>query len=197
MAIKRTKEVETQDINPEFNEALKKAFTYQTIGELYSDAFKVGKKEILSWIEHNDEGFEIEASKQCKTEFGGITLQQKTTYDIDKDALHELVEDGTVNLISLLQISSIKASDLKKILPAKKFAEITEAHESESFVFRATSDFKSQVAEEFDIEEILLSTITAEEKPVKKKATPKKKVPKAKPIKGETVEDEIDDILGK
>jgi len=183
MAIKRATEKEkNQELNPEFENALEKAFTYQTIGTLYSDAFKSGKKEILKYIEENDDGFEIEMSKQCKTEWGGITLQEKTNYDIDKDALMELVEDGTVNIVSLLQIANIKASDLKKILPAKAFADITTESKTESFVFRGTSEFKAKVAEDFEIESIELSA--SEPEPVKaapkKKATPKKKAAKKK-----------------
>lgn len=203
MAIKRKpKATEEKSFPQEFDTAVRKAFQLQQISEIYKEAFDGEKKEIIAYLEDNDDGVEISTGPggSIKHTCGTIMYQVRETPVFDNDVLAELVQSGEVNLLTLLEICKPKASDLKKVLGTKRYEEVlVEVKESEYLVMKANSSFKEEVRETFDLGGKTTVSFEEEEaakpKAAPKKATPKKASAKFSKTDLDDADDEIASIL--
>jgi hypothetical protein len=205
MAIKRAKkEAEIlQEFDAKFDSDIRNAFTAQVLSKQYEAEFKDYKADVLTYLETNDDGFEVELGKAFKHPCGSINIQTRKSYVYDKDALAAMVASGALDLGALLELCKPKDSEIKTLLGTKKFAEVAEEKCTESVVFKATPAVKDEIAEMFQADHATRaeSKVVISE-PVKAKVKKKAIEAKAKaPKKGvitkelENVDDEINSIL--
>lgn len=213
MAIKKREDKKTSNVLPgDLDNMVHKAFTEQFLSSKYEELFKDSKAEVLKYIESSDE-IEITQGEGFKTEYGSIILSQRTTCKIDKDKLAQLVADGELTVDQLLAcVSTFKNEDLEKTLSSSVFNDLAEKSSSDTFTWKATTDFKAECAAQFDktgaAAMIELKDIPApapkaapkiEAKPEAKKLSvaDKAKAAKARVSTKAKPDDDLDAILGK
>jgi hypothetical protein len=150
MAIKKETAVEEKaHVPPHIDELLKRGFTEQFLKDRYGEMFDGTKKEVLAEIEKSEE-IEITQGKGFKCDHGSIILSERSSYTFDKEALAELVSSGKLTVEQLLGfVSTFKAEDAIKTLSQKVFDTVAEKKVTDTFTFKATSDFKAKCEEAF------------------------------------------------
>lgn len=202
MAIKKKEEKTPIQIPENIDKLLLKGFTEQFLRDKYGDMFDDTKKEVLSLIKDSEE-LEITQGEGFKCNQGSIIISERTSYKYDKDAIAELVENGTVTVQQLLEcVSTFKNEDLIKTLSQKVFDKLATKNVSETFTFKATPDFKQKCEDQFSDSEVEKKEVEPETKPEKPKKT--EKVSKAKEVAAnalaaklnpKSIDDDIDAIL--
>jgi len=192
MAINRNKD-EKKSIPTRLGEMLLKAFTLQSVIDVYDEAYKASRGDVVKYLESNTDGFEIGMGKgeSVECEHGKFGYQQRSNWSYDKDRIIELVKSGALSVETLVNLASFPAEKLKTAIGEKEFNALATNKPTESLVLTATSEFKEGVREKFD--GLVSVTVPTEEKAVKKaekpKAEPKKKASK------KSAEDDLDAIL--
>jgi hypothetical protein len=150
MAIKKKETVESRSHVPEqIDRLLQKGFTEQFLKDMYDDMFSSTKKEVLAEIKKSDE-IEITQGEGFRCDYGSIILSERSSYAYDKDALAELVHSGKLTVEQLLGfVSTFKAEDAIKTLSQKVFDTVAKKTVTDTFTFKATSDFKAECEEKF------------------------------------------------
>ena len=150
MAIKKKTDVKDVAALPAaFDQMLKIGFTQQFLSARYDDQFKDTKKEVLAYIAKSDE-IEITQGEGFKCPYGSIILSERSSYDYDKENLAALVESGKLTVEQLLGcVSTFKAEDMIKTLSQKVFDTVATKKSTDTFTFKATSDFKAKCESEF------------------------------------------------
>jgi hypothetical protein len=215
---KKTEPTAVPKLPAKIDDLLQKAFTEQFLCNKYEEMFKETKSDVLTEIESSTD-IEITQGEGFKTPYGSIILSERTNYKYDKDKLAALVDSGALTVDQLLQcVSTFKAEDLQKTLSTAVFETVVTPSTTETFTFKATSDFKSKCEADFSGYAPAPTTVTKTEVKtevkVEKKQTPMldaMKLEKAKRVAAkvnakklqnslesmgvESVDDDIDAIL--
>ena len=203
MAIKRSKSKEDKKQLPnELDELLIKGFTCAVLHKRFEADGKIYRKEVVDYLENNDDGFEVEVSKSFKTEYGSVNFKQRSNEKGDPEKLIELFHEGKLTIETLVNLGTFSAAKLRT---AGLGAAIIESDPTEYLELRASTEFKNKINDEFDAPNISKEIEVIEEKPKKKakKKVSKKdsekrakaKVAAAKVKSKVSVEDELDAIL--
>jgi hypothetical protein len=170
MGVKRAKkESSTVQLPEVLNELVVNGMTASCLEKKYKEEGSGFRKDIVSYLESNDDGFDIELSKAIKTEHGNLTFKKRTSFDIDKDALIELVNDGTLTIETIINMAKFDAKQLTSVVGESKFKEISEEKTTEYLELRPSPDFKESVEDAFN------NTAPVKEAPkAPKKVKPKK-----------------------
>lgn len=199
MAVKRkTKQSEVVSLPEALEQSVKLGMTASVLEKKFGALSKEHRGEIKEYLETNKEGFEIEASKAIKTEYGNVTFKVRSNFSVDSEKLIEAAKAGKVTLESLVSMAKFSADDLKKIGLGDA---VSEATATEYVELRPNKDFKEEIEMQFG------GSVEVEEKPApKKKAAPKKDVAskakaaaakaKAKSAASKDADSDLDDILG-
>jgi hypothetical protein len=187
MAIKKkTDETATASLPPKLDRLLRKGFTEQFLSAKYEDEFKATKAEAKLFIE-GSEDVELTIGTSLKSPYGSIVVSERTNISIDKDALIAMVEAGEIEVAQILScVSTFKNEELEKTLSSAVFAKVASKSNSETFTWKATSDFKAKCAEEYDagtevnVAIEVLKTLDEKPKPVAKPAANKVAAARAK-----------------
>jgi len=181
MAIKLKKSQEKPSLPAKLDKLLLQGFSFQQISAKYKDAFDATKEEIESYLESNDDGFDLE-EKTFKCDQGSVTYVERTSYEYDKDQIVELVKSGAVTLETLIGLATFSAEKLKVALGETNFSKVSTEKTSTYLTLKASAEFKEECDRKFeDIlpkrEEVEVEAPKKAE-PKKAKAEPKKEEPK-------------------
>lgn len=178
-------------------------FTADAMTKFYDSITKSGKKEILEYLEGNEDEFELDLSvaKSFDCDQGKVTFATRRGYDINIDQIIKLITNGSVTLETVLNcVSSFKDKDLSTAL-GSKFSSVATEKQTEFLQLKANSEFKEKIAcicenkpmskhvANTEMREADSKDVKAEAKSVKKKSVKKKIV-----IEPDVAED-LDDIL--
>lgn len=181
MAINRGKK-EASGVPEKLANMLLPAFTHQALAKKYDDIFSDEKKDIVAYLEKNDDGFEIEMSKGFQCDQGQVIYQSRSNWKFDTDKILALVESGHVTLATLVNACSFNAEKLKTAIGEKEFGSLATQSSTEYLTMKANAEFKAKVDEQF-------GSVTAEvkaEKPAKVETKVEAKV-EAKPAKSDSL----------
>ena len=133
----------------EIKRPVKMAFEAQARKNYFEEQFGEAKKLINDF--YNEVPFEVSDSKSLQTEYGKITAQTRSNYSVDKDKLMELINDGKINAMTVLNlVSTFKVEGLISVLGTAS-AEIITENPQTHFAFTATPSFKAEVASEMAV----------------------------------------------
>lgn len=148
MAIRRTKEKESTNLPDRLAKLLEKGFTEQFMSSKFEELFKETKKDVVGYLESNEDGFDADLGKGFKCEQGTVIYTSRTNVSVDKDKLVQLVEEGKLSVGQLIAcISTFKNEDLEKSLSTPVFNEVAKKSSSESLTFRGSAEFKAEMEE--------------------------------------------------
>jgi hypothetical protein len=211
MVIKKKDEIQASALPEKFESMVKKAASYQIISSKYEELFKESKGEIVVYLEHNDDGVNVETGKALKTSVANVIYKSRDNWTIAVDKIEKMIEKGELSLSTVLNIAKIDAKKLKDCIGEAKFTTLAVNEPSSYLAITATPDFKAEVAEMFGGEvkkeetEKQVEKIKEEKKPAKKedvkdslkkaKAAAKTAKPSKREAAAKTIEDDLDEIL--
>ena len=180
MAIKRGKQAKEQGpaIPVELAEMAETAFTAQQLAARWKDLFDSEKADIFKFLETCKEVELSAANKTLKIPgCGAITFKQTTKYEIDKNALADLVTSGRINIHTLIEIASFSDKGLREVL-GSSFDDISTPVPGEQLAMTASAEFKAAITKDFEAQlAVEIAKGDSQPKPEpKSKAKPKAKV---------------------
>lgn len=179
MAIKLKKSQDKAQLPAKLDKLLLQGFSFQQISAKYKEAFDSTKEEIEAYLEKNDDGFDLE-EKTFKCDQGSVTYVERTSYDYDKDAIIELVNEGKVTIETLLSLATFPAEKLKVALGETNFSKVSTEKTSTYLTLKASAEFKEDCDKKF---EDILPKKEKEQEEVKETKEAKKEEPKKAPKK--------------
>lgn len=191
MAIKRSKTADVKKSIPvKLADHCKKAFTSDAMAKFFEAHAKEGKAGIISYLENNDDGFELDltVAKSFDCDEGKVSYATRKRFDYDADAILSLIKSGALTVETLLNcISTFKDKDLQNAL-GSNFAKVSNEGSTEFLQLKANEGFKAKIAEIVGGREVEVCEETVE------KSQPKKSEPvKTEPVKSGALS--LDDIL--
>ena len=150
MAIKRTKtpEVSKKSLPAKLAYWCNQAFTADAFSKFFDAQAKEGKDGIKSYLENNDDGFELDltVAKSFDCEEGKVTYATRKRFDYDADKLVALIKSGAINIETFINcISTFKDKDLQMAL-GSKFDQVATEGYTEFLQLKATDAFKDRIA---------------------------------------------------
>ena len=214
MAIKRakTKKSDVEQLPEKLDGLLRDGFTCSVLQKKFEEDGKEIRGEVVTYLESNTDGFEVEVSKSFKTEYGAVNFKQRQNFEVDKDALIELVNSGKITIETLVHLGSFAGAKLKE---AGCGVAVSDGDPTEYLELRPNKEFKEKVdvmwasgdiAEPVDLEEEIEASrvarmIEREKQRVKKgdakvRAAAAAAKARAKAKATVDVDDDLDAILG-
>ena len=150
MGIKRSKDssIEKKSLPGKLAAFCKQAFTSDAMAKFFEAKAKAGKDGIKSYLENNDDGFEIDltVAKSFDCDEGKITYATRKRYDYDADKLIKLVESGAINIATLINcISTLKDANLKTAIGSSIFDTVATEGYTEFLQLKASPEFKKKI----------------------------------------------------
>jgi len=145
----RKKDESAQAIPKKLDDLLLRGFSFQAIAAKYKDAFDETKDVVKSYLESNDDDFNVDMGKGFKCAQGTVIFQERSNYAYDKDKIIALIESKQVTLATILELANFPAEKLQVALGEKNFKSLATLSTTQSLTFRATTEFKASVEEKF------------------------------------------------
>lgn len=211
MAIKREKQTKKDStVLPErLDVYVREGMTASCLEKYFKEEGSAHRKNILDYLESNIDGFDADMSKAIKTEYGNVTMKSRKTYEIDKDKILALIEEGAITIATLVNLSNFNAIELEKVVGERKFNDLAKEKTTEYLELRPNAEFKAEVQATIESTEEERPTVTAtfvEEKPAKKSAKKpmadesnvEASLARLKKLKekSKSVDEDLEDILG-
>jgi hypothetical protein len=147
----------------------RKAFETSTVSKMFDELAKAARGEIKSYLEDNDDGFDL-TSKTLKFDEGSITWTERGTTKFNKDQIMELIESGAISLVSVLEASNFADAKMKVALGSHYDSCVESRSVTEIITVKPTAEFKEQIHAGFGNK----ADAPKAEKPAKKKSFKRK-----------------------
>lgn len=200
---RKTKDEKANQLPRKLDEAVQGGMTASCLEKKFKEDKDSFRDTIQDYIEN--ESFEIDISKAFKTEYGNVTLKSKENVKVDKDAIIELFNNGTLNIETIVNIASFSATNFEKVVSSTIFADSTSSNPTEHIELKPNAEFRKSVTDAFDSGATVETVEVEVEKPkakakpkAKKKPTLEESLARMKKIKAKksSVDDDLNDILG-
>jgi len=149
MAVRKKEEQASLAIPKKLDDMLLQGFSFQAITAKYKDAFDEVKDKVKTYLETNDDDFNVDMGKGFKCAQGTVIFQERSNYAYDKDKLIALIEAKQVTLATILELANFPAEKLQVALGEKNFKSLSTLSTTQSLTIKATTEFKASVDEKF------------------------------------------------